>query len=155
MRTLIIINPLEEPRNQCKVRTLKKLIILTHLVVNILIMLKDKLLPAVNYVFIPIYNGATKQIKEIGGIYNHIVDATFSFIQIRNDSDSDITLARHVSVGYIEECEEQEIYLVDPKAHEFGRDILGIRPSSICGKSLGTLMWLKDAVRWKNQGPRV
>jgi hypothetical protein len=51
-----------------------------HLVVNIPIMLKDELLLAANYVFTPTYNGVTKQIKDIRGIYNHIVDANFSFI---------------------------------------------------------------------------
>jgi hypothetical protein len=54
--------------------------ILAHLVVNIPIILKDKLSLAANYIFIPIYNGATKHIKNIRGIYNHIVDANFSFI---------------------------------------------------------------------------
>jgi hypothetical protein len=75
-----MINPPEEPKNQYKVYTLKKSMILAHLVVNIPITLKDKLSPATNYIFIPTYNGATKHIKNIGGIYNHIVDANFSFI---------------------------------------------------------------------------
>jgi hypothetical protein len=75
-----MINPLEEPRNQRKVCTLKKSMIPVHLVVNIPITLKDELFLAANYVFIPTYNGATEHIKNIGGIYNHIVDANFSFI---------------------------------------------------------------------------
>jgi hypothetical protein len=75
-----MINPLEEPRNQRKVRTLKKSMILVHLVVNIPITLKDELSPATNYIFTPTYNGATEHIKNIRGIYNYIVDVNFSFI---------------------------------------------------------------------------
>ena len=118
--TSIMVDPPELFRMQRKVQSLKRIIVPAHTITTMPIKLRSKqsLDNNKSYIFTPSYNGATEALLNKGGIYNHLVDSNFSFVNVRNDSNTDVIIPRHTFIGYIESFQELECYPIDPESHD-------------------------------------
>lgn len=116
----IVVDPPEPFNRQRKVQSLKRMIVPAHTITTMPVKLRSKqcLDDNKSYIFTPAYNGATEALLNKGGIYNHLVDSNFSFVNVKNDSDTDMIIPRHTFVGYIESFHELECYQIDLESHD-------------------------------------
>lgn len=129
------MDPPEATWKKFRVKTAKRVVIPAHTVTAVPVA-HPKLEDRATYFFVPEYSQTTRAVEKAGGIYNHVVDANFSSVHVRNDSAEDLVIPRHASLGFAQRYDESEVYMakIDPAAHELaaysGRAISAFAPKA-------------------------
>jgi len=92
------------------VRARVKTIVSSHVFLEIPVKVKD-LSKDRDFIFEPEYD---QDMRTQGDLYAHIVNASLSFVQLRNDTDQPLTIQRHARLGSVTEYDEDECFLANP-----------------------------------------
>lgn len=98
------------------VRSKAKVIVGAHTISKIPI--KTTILPENrDFSFCPEYKTGPLAFQHNGSLYSHLVDSNMSFVQLRNDGDTEIVLPKHTRLGVIDEIEEEGCYMIEEDSH--------------------------------------
>lgn len=97
-------------------RSKAKVIVGAHTISKIPI--KTILLPENrDFSFRPKYKTGSLAFQHNRSISSHLVDSNMSFVQLRNDRDTEIVLPKHTRLGVIDEIEEEGYYMIEEDSH--------------------------------------
>lgn len=104
-----------EPNLRRVVRAKSRITVPAHAFMEIPVQVKGSALTSDrDFLFEPTY---THDLGQNGGLYAHIVDASLSKLQLKNESDKPVVIQRHARLGNVAEYDCDGCFLVSP--HEY------------------------------------
>ena len=104
-----------EPNLRRVVRAKSRITVSAHAFMEIPVHVKGSALPSDrDFFFEPSYS---HDLGRNGGLYTHIVDASLSMVQLKNESDKPVTIQRHARLGEVTEYNGDGCFMVNPEEH--------------------------------------